>query len=176
MVADPRRRRGVGAEGGEETGSYRRDDGAEDHERRVVADDGNDQAGSGSGHDVAHQHGESPDAGFDGADALHGLEPDGDVVGVDEEAGADGELVEGAGPDCSGQEDARRYGGILLHAPLDEDEEDHEDAEDDEQSYDPRVVPGIHGAAPLQSEQDADDGRHEKDGAQGIEAEYLLPE
>lgn len=49
-------------------------------------------------------------------------------------------------------------------------ESEDKDAEDDEEGDDTAALPRVLGATPLQGEENADDGGHEEDGAEGIEA------
>ena len=64
-----------------------------------------------------------------------------------------------------------------LRAPeLHSDEADDENSEDDEESDDAAIPPWVFGAAPLQSEEEGDDGWHEEQVPVEIEAlEAFLP-
>ena len=67
-------------------------------------------------------------------------------------------------------------GRVLPLPELHANKDDQQDAEQHEERDDAAVGPGVRGAAPLQREQQAHDGGHEDDGADGIELLEALPE
>lgn len=176
LVADPGGRACVWLEGREKARADGHDDGAEDHEGRVVAHGRDKRAREDGEDDDADQHGQVARAGLDGRGALDGLEPDGDVVDHQVKRGAEEEDVQAASPYRSVADDARRHRGVFALAPLDEDEAGEEDAEEDEEGNDAAVLPGVEGAAPLEGEEQADDGGDEEQVAEGVEAHDFVDE
>ena len=70
------------------------------------------------------------------ADALDGLEPDGEIVDCDEEGGTHGEGKDACGPDAPFLHHVRIYRCGLRSPELDADEDDNADTKDDEESDD----------------------------------------
>lgn len=176
LVADPFRGRGVGFEGGEEPRADGHEDGGYEHERGVVSYCGHGATGNHGDDDEAEDGGEIHDAGFCGADALDGLEPDGEVVHHYEESGAQHGAEPGGAPDVAVFKHARGDRGVFLLPDLDREEADDEEAGDDQQGDDAAALPGVLGAAPLEGEQQADDGGEEEGCAFEIEFADLLRE
>lgn len=89
------------------------------------------------------------------AGAEHGDEP---------EPAVDGAVVD----------DARRDGGVVALVDLVETPEEEEQAKEDEEDDDADVGPVVRAAAPLQGEDETDDGREEEEGAEGVEFDDLF--
>ena len=83
------------AEGVDEAAADGGHDGGEDHDGDVVAEHGDHDAGDDGEERAGEDEGQVADAGLGGADAIDGLEVDGEVVEEDEEEAADGDDVEG---------------------------------------------------------------------------------
>ena len=130
LVPDPFARFGVGFEGRQQPVADAGDDGAEDHEGRVIPQSGDEAACDDGENHGGQKHGQVHDAGFDGRGALDGLEPDGEVVDGAHEGGAQAEGEDGGGPDGAFLDDAGRDSAVVLHLELDEDEGDDQDAEE----------------------------------------------
>ncbi|RYP27280.1 hypothetical protein DL768_011266 [Monosporascus sp. mg162] len=97
---------------------------------------------------VPDQHQQTPYSESDGADVLDGLEPHRDVMYRAEEARAEGELVDSAGPDGA-LDDTERDRGIVPYPPLDYDECKGEHVEHDKQRDDATALQFVCVAAPL---------------------------
>lgn len=104
------------------------------------------------------------------------MEPDGEVVDHDEEGSTKHGTEQGRAPDVAVEEDARRHSSILLLPPLHSNEAADQKNEDDEKSDDAAVTPRVLASTPLQSKQQADDGRQEERGALEVEFLELLHE
>lgn len=176
LEAGPRALRGVDFERREQPGADGHDDAAGDEEGREVTVVGHETAGEDDGEDLCEDEGEGVDAGADGAGALDGLEPDGDEVDVDEEGAADAEAEEHRGRDGALRGDARRHRGVVFEVDLEGHEADDGESEEDEEGDDAAVGPFVDDAAPLQGEEEADDGGHEDGGAEGVQVLKGNPE
>lgn len=174
LVPNPDAGRGVGFPRRQQAAANSREDSPDDHEGSIVSESRDQTTRDQRSHHDAQKHRQVPNTGVHGGDALHRLEPNGDVVDEQEEGGADGEGEEAAGHDGAVAEDARRHGGVLLLPDLDAEKDDDQHAEDDEQADDARVAPGVGGAAPLEGEEERDDGGDEDQRAQGVEASDAL--
>lgn len=164
----------VHLEGRQQARPDRQENRAEDHKGGVVTQARRQGARQDRGEDHGQDHGQQADAGLDGADVLDGLEPDGQVVDDDHHGRAQRKGGPRAGQDAALQEDARRDGGGVGLEDLDQDEADEQDAGQDEQGDDAGAAPGVLGAAPLQGEQEADDGGQEEEEAEAVELGQLL--
>lgn len=169
LEARPGALRAVDFEEGEEPGADAHDDAAGDEEGGEVAVVSHEAAGEDDGEDLCEDEGEGVDARADGAGAFDGLEPYGDEIHVNEEGAADAEAEEDGGGDGALGGDAGGHGGVVLEVDLQPDEDDDGEAEEDEEGDDAAVGPFVDDAAPLQGEQEADDGGHEDGGAERVE-------
>ena len=156
-------------EEGEQAGADAHDDAAGDEEGGEVAVVGHEAAGEDDGKDLCEDQGERVDARADGAGAFDGLEPNGDEIHVNEEGAADAEAEEDGGGDGALRGDARGHRGVVFEVDLQADEDDDGEPEEDEERDDAAVSPFVDHAAPLEGEQEADDGGDEDGGSEGVE-------
>ena len=174
LVSDPFGVAGVAVKGRQEARADGRQRGAGEHEGGVVPRLGDEGAGDDGAEDARDQEGDVADAGLVRADALDGLEPDGEVVDDHEEGRAHAEGEDPRGPDAPPPHHARVDRGGFRPPELDADEDDEADAEDDEEGDDPAAGPGVGGPAPLQRDEEADDPREEEGGAEDVDLREAL--
>ena len=174
LISDPFGVAGLEVKGREEARADGRQRGAGEHEGGVVARFGDEGAGENGAEDAGDEEGDVPDAGLVRADALDGLEPDGQVVDYHEEGGAHAESEDARGPDAAFPHHARVDGCGVRSPELDDYEEQEADARDDEEGDDSAAGPGVGGAAPLQSDEQADDACEEEGGAEDVELREAL--
>ncbi|GJC89739.1 hypothetical protein ColLi_12577 [Colletotrichum liriopes] len=170
-------------------------DGEQDHggedDGVVVADGGDQRAAGDGGDDGGQEEGQDLDAGLDGADTLDGLEVERwwlsrtgaarrgaltQVVDEGEEGGAEEAAEEHGADDVAVLEELGGQRALVALPELDADEDDDHEREADKQADDGGAVPGVLGAAPLQSEDQADDGGEEDGGADEVELQDALDE
>ena len=114
LVADPHGVDGIDFPGREQAGTGGDENGGDEHERRVVAYRGDEDAGQKSGDDVGHDEGEVHDAGFSGGDVFDGLEPDGEVVDQEEVGAPQPEGEPGSEGDAPLTDNPWGYGCFVL--------------------------------------------------------------
>ena len=163
-------------EGGDETRADGHEDGTGDHERHVVAQFPREQAGAHGRGRHGKDEREDHDAGFHGGDALDRLEPEGQEVEEGDHGAADGEGEGRPREDAAVQEDAGRDGRGVALAMLDEDEDREAQGEEEEENDDARVRPSVGQAAPLEGEEEADDGGQEEERADRVQAVEFFAE
>ena len=129
LVADPGGGAGGDVEGGDEAAADGGDGVAEDGGGRVLAVLADEDAREEGEEGVGEHVGDHVDAGVDGGGAAHGLEPDGQVVGVDEEAGVGEEGGEAGGGYRALQDDAGGQQGGVAFVREPEEEDDSGDGE-----------------------------------------------
>jgi hypothetical protein len=122
LVSDPLWRTCVNLKSGEEACTDRRQHRAGEHESSIITDVGDEGVGKDGSDDNAKQNRNVSNAGFVRADALHGLEPDGEVVDGREESGTHEEGKTGRGPHAAFLEHERTDSCVFGSPELDADE------------------------------------------------------
>lgn len=176
LVADPRRLTSAHLEGSDETSASSHEDGGDKHPGCVVTSLGDDGTGDDGTADETENHGNGVNTRLHSTDTLDGLEPDGEAVEHGDEAATDEHGEGDTAVDAAHLDDARRDGGLLLSPDLNADEAEEQDAREHEESNDAGAVPGVGVAAPLESEEEADDAGEEDDGSDGVETPELFLE
>jgi hypothetical protein len=97
------------------------------------------------------------------------------VVDHDEKGGTEHGSKQSTAPNIAVHEDARRHRGILLLPPLNHHKANREQTKQDQQDNDAGALPRVLASAPLQREQQADDGRQKQSRAVEIKLLELLP-
>ena len=136
LVSDPFGVTGLDVKGRQEARANGRQRGTGEHEGGVVANLGDERTGENGRYDRCNQERDVAYTGLIRADALDGLEPDGQIVDCDEEGGAHAEREDACGPDAPFLHHARIYRCGVRSPELDTDEDEDADGEDDEEGDD----------------------------------------
>lgn len=168
-VANPDAGAGVGFEGGDQASADGHEDCGEVEEGCVPSCFADSDTGSDGENYLSKNQGQCSNAGFFGCSALNGLEPDGEVKNDYEEGASDADAEHKTRDHGLFIQDAKGYGSGIAFPILHGAEADEEQAKEDEEHDDSRVGPGVLGAAPLESEEEADDCGQEEDGANRVE-------
>lgn len=136
LVSDPFGVTGLHIPGHQEARANGRQRGTGEHEGGVVANLADESTGENGCYDCRDQERDVANAGLIRADALDGLEPDGEVVDCDEKGRAHAEGEDACGPDAPFLHHVRIYRCGLRSPELDANEDEDADAKDNEESDD----------------------------------------